>query len=144
MMTPCRSAFAALALLMLATPGRTQAIAEDAPILRLDCGGIGLEESERMRAEVGMHALTVFFSTTEGGWVTDVETQVDEPLSGLRAEASCGPIGRSTCPRRGATASPRPTPASVRSTGSISRPRAAPACRYAGRSERDRPGAHAP
>ena len=58
MMAPCRSAFAALALLMLATPGRTQAIAEDAPILRLDCGGIGLEESERMRAEVGMHALT--------------------------------------------------------------------------------------
>lgn len=101
MMAPCRSAFAALALLMLATPGRTQAIAEDAPILRLDCGGIGLEESERMRAEVGMHALTVFFSTTEGGWVTDVETQVNEPLSGLRAEASCGPIGQVNVPTPG-------------------------------------------
>ena len=98
MMTPCRSAFAALALLMLATPGRTQAIAEDAPILRLDCGGIGLEESERMRAEVGIHALTLFFSTTEGGWVTDVETRVDEPLSGLRVEASCGPIGQVDVP----------------------------------------------
>ena len=101
MMTPCRSAFAALALLMLATPGRTQAIAEDAPILRLDCGGIGLEESERMRAEVGMHALTVFFSTTAGGWVTDVETRVDEPLSGLRVEASCGPIGQVDVPAPG-------------------------------------------
>ena len=101
MMAPCRSAFAALALLMLATPGRTQAIAEDAPILRLDCGGIGLEESERMRAEVGMHALTVFFSTTAGGWVTDVETRVDEPLSGLRVEASCGPIGQVDVPAPG-------------------------------------------
>ena len=101
MMTPCRSAFAALALLMLATPGRTQAIAEDAPILRLDCGGIGLEESERMRAEVGMHALTVFFSTTAGGWVTDVETRVDEPLSGQRVEASCGPIGQVDVPAPG-------------------------------------------
>ena len=101
MMTPCRSAFAALALLMLATPGRTQAIAEDAPILRLDCGGIGLEESERMRAEVGMHALTVFFSTTAGGWVTDVETRVDEPLSGLRVEASCGPISQVDVPAPG-------------------------------------------
>ena len=101
MMAPCRSAFAALALLMLATPGRTQAIAEDAPILRLECGGIGLEESERMRAEVGMHALTVFFSTTAGGWVTDVETRVDEPLSGLRVEASCGPIGQVDVPAPG-------------------------------------------
>ena len=101
MMTPCRSAFAALALLMLATPGRTQAIAEDAPILRLDCGGIGLEESERMRAEVGMHALTVFFSTTAGGWVSDVETRVDEPLSGQRVEASCGPIGQVDVPAPG-------------------------------------------
>ncbi len=101
MMAPCRSAFAALALLMLATPGRTQAIAEDAPILRLDCGGIGLEESERMRAEVGMHALTVFFSTTAGGWVTDVETRVDEPLSGQRVEASCGPIGQVDVPAPG-------------------------------------------
>ena len=101
MMTPCKSAFAALALLMLATPGWTQAIAEDAPILRLECGGIGLEESERMRAEVGMHALTVFFSTTAGGWVTDVETRVDEPLSGLRAEASCGPIGQVDVPTPG-------------------------------------------
>ena len=70
-------------------------------MLRLDCGGIGLEESERMRAEVGMHALTVFFSTTEGGWITDVETQVDEPLSGLRAEASCGPIGQVDVPTPG-------------------------------------------
>ena len=101
MMAPCRSAFATLALLMLATPGWTQAIAEDAPILRLECGGIGLEESERMRAEVGMHALTLFFSTTEGGWVTDVETRVDEPLSGLRVEASCGPIGQVDVPAPG-------------------------------------------
>ena len=70
-------------------------------MLRLECGGIGLEESERMRAEVGMHALTLFFSTTEGGWVTDVETRVDEPLSGLRVEASCGPIGQVDVPAPG-------------------------------------------
>lgn len=101
MMKPCKSAFVALALLVLALPAWTQAVVEDALMLRLDCGGIGLEESERMRAEVGMHALTVFFSTTEGGWVTDVETQVDEPLSGLRAEASCGPIGQVDVPTPG-------------------------------------------
>ena len=101
MIHPCKRASAALALLMLAAPGWTQAVAQDAPMLRLDCGGIGLEESERMRAEVGMHALTLFFSTTEGGWVTDVETRVDEPLSGLRVEASCGPIGQVDVPAPG-------------------------------------------
>ena len=101
MIKPCKRAFAALALLMLAAPGWMQAVAEDAPMLRLDCGGIGLEESERMRAEGGMHALTLFFSTTEGGWVTDVETRVDEPLSGLRVEASCGPIGQVDVPAPG-------------------------------------------
>ena len=101
MIKPCKRAFAALALLMLAAPGWMQAVAEDAPMLRLDCGGIGLEESERMRAEVGMHALTLFFSTPEGGWVTDVETRVDEPLSGLRVEASCGPIGQVDVPAPG-------------------------------------------
>ena len=31
----------------------------------------------------------------------DVETQVDEPLSGLRAEASCGPIGQVDVPTPG-------------------------------------------
>ncbi|HPE03088.1 MAG TPA: hypothetical protein P5537_01860 [Thauera sp.] len=101
MMKPCKRAFVALALLVLALPAWTQAVVEDAPMLRLDCGGIGLEESERMRAEVGMHALTVFFSTTGGGWVTDVETQVDEPLSGQRVEASCGPIGQVDVPTPG-------------------------------------------
>ena len=101
MIKPCKRAFAALALLMLAAPGWMQAVAEDAPMLLLDCGGIGHEESERMRAEVGMHALTLFFSTTEGGWVTDVETRVDEPLSGLRVEASCGPIGQVDVPAPG-------------------------------------------
>ena len=34
-------------------------------------------------------------------WVTDVETEVDEPLSGLRAEASCGPIGQVDVPTPG-------------------------------------------
>ncbi len=101
MIKPCKRAFAALALLMLAAPGWMQAVAEDAPMLRLDCGGIGLEESERMRAEIDVHALTLLFSTIEGGWLTDVETRIEEPLSGQRVEASCGPIGQVDVPAPG-------------------------------------------
>ena len=77
-----------------ATPAFAQAAQEGSSALRLECGGIGLEESQRMRAEVAMHALTLFFSTTEGGFVTDVATRVDDPLGDRRVEASCGPIGQ--------------------------------------------------
>ena len=84
----------AFVLLVPAGSASAQAAAGDEPALRLECGGIGLEESQRMRAEVAMHALTLFFSTTEGGFVTDVATRVDDPLGDRRVEASCGPLGQ--------------------------------------------------
>ncbi len=84
-----------------ATPAFAQAAQEGASALRLECGGIGLEESQRMRAEVAMHALTLFFSTTEGGFVTDVATRVDDPLGDRRVEASCGPLGQLDVPEAG-------------------------------------------
>ncbi|WEN43721.1 hypothetical protein CKCBHOJB_03349 [Thauera sp. GDN1] len=89
--------FALLACAATLITGTDSAFAqqgEAAPALRLECGGIGLEESQRMRAEVGMHALTLFFSTMEGGFVTDVATRVDDPLGDRRVEASCGPLGQ--------------------------------------------------
>ena len=84
-----------------ATPAFAQAAQEGSSALRLECGGIGLEESQRMRAEVAMHALTLFFSTTEGGFVTDVATRVDDPLGDRRVEASCGPLGQLDVPEAG-------------------------------------------
>ncbi len=84
-----------------ATPAFGQAAQEASSALRLECGGIGLEESQRMRAEVTMHALTVFFSTMEGGFIADVATQVDDPLGDRRVEASCGPIGQLDVPEVG-------------------------------------------
>ena len=91
----------AFVLLVPAVPASAQAVAGQDPALRLECGGIGLEESQRMRAEVVMHALTLFFSTTEGGFVTDVATRVDDPLGDRRVEASCGPLGQLDVPEAG-------------------------------------------
>ena len=62
--------------------------------LRLECGGIGLEESQRMRADAPMHALTLLFATTDGAYLADVATRIDDPLAGHRVEALCGPIGQ--------------------------------------------------
>ena len=91
----------AFVLLVPAGSASAQAAAGDEPALRLECGGIGLEESQRMRAEVVMHALTLFFSTTEGGFVTDVATRVDDPLGDRRVDASCGPLGQLDVPEAG-------------------------------------------
>ncbi|MHB1373493.1 MAG: hypothetical protein ACYC5W_07970 [Thauera sp.] len=96
----------ALALCVPALPVSAQSeasldAAAGSPALRLECGGIGLEESQRMRAEVAMHALTLFFSTTEGGFITDVATRVDDLLGDRRVEASCGPIGQLDVPEAG-------------------------------------------
>lgn len=62
--------------------------------LSLRCGGIGLEASQRMRAEVAMHALTLVFSSEDGAYLTDVHTRVDDPLGNQRVEATCGPVGQ--------------------------------------------------
>lgn len=91
-------AFTALAAV---GPVAAQGVMEGDAMLRLECGGIGLEESQRMRAEVAMHALTLFFSTIEGSFITDVATRVDDPLADRRVEASCGPLGQLDVPEPG-------------------------------------------
>ena len=91
----------ALGVLVPIASVSAETVARDESALRLECGGIGLEESQRMRAEVAMHALTLFFSTTEGGFVTDVATRVDDPLGDRRVEASCGPLGQLDVPESG-------------------------------------------
>ena len=52
-------------------------------------------------AATALHALTLVFSTTEGGFVTDVATRVDDPLGDRRVEASCGPLGQLDVPEAG-------------------------------------------
>lgn len=91
----------ASALVLSAAPMSARAVTNGEAMLRLECGGIGLEESQRMRAEAAMHALTLFFSTTEGGFITDVVTRVDDPLGDRRVEVSCGPIGQLDVPDAG-------------------------------------------
>ena len=91
----------AVTLITVAAPALAQPAQDASLALRLECGGIGLEESQRMRAEVAMHALTLFFSTTEGSFVTDVATRVDDPLADRRVESSCGPIGQLDVPAPG-------------------------------------------
>lgn len=78
----------ALACLVLAGPAQ----ADEA--LRLNCGGVGLDESEGMRAEAGKHALTLLLTTPDGDYLGDVHLRVEDPLKNRQAEANCGPIGQ--------------------------------------------------
>src|SRR5690606_26303812 len=71
------------------------------PMLRLECGGIGLEESQRMRAEGRMHALMILFLAVDGSYLGEVDVRVDDPLGDQRVQASCGPIGLVDVPAAG-------------------------------------------
>ncbi len=98
LLRPILARLVALTLAMAALPASAQGMESAAAMLRLECGGIGLEESARMRAERAMHALTLLFSTTAGDFITDVMVKVDDPLNDRRVEASCGPIGQLDVP----------------------------------------------
>lgn len=94
--TALRSALLSLLL------GTTLPLAAQEPEIVLVCGGIGIEESLPMRQAQQAHALTVLFATTEGGYVTDVRTRIDTPLSGAVAEHErCGPVGQIDVARAG-------------------------------------------
>lgn len=61
--------------------------------ISLVCGGIGVDESTRLRADTGEHALTILFTTTDGAYLAGVQTRVDDPLNDLTAASECGPVG---------------------------------------------------
>ncbi|HRP25038.1 hypothetical protein [Thauera sp.] len=85
---------ACLLLVVAAAPVSAQVEQLRGGSLSLRCGGIGLEASQRMRAEVAMHALTLLFSSEDGAYLTDVQTRVDNPLGNQSVEVSCGPIAQ--------------------------------------------------
>src|SRR5690606_40185849 len=91
-----RSATLAL-LLSAALPAAAQE-----PAITMTCGGIGLEESLPMRQAQQGHALTVLFATESGGYVADVRTRIDSPMSGAVAEHErCGPVAQVDVTRAG-------------------------------------------
>lgn len=71
------------------------------PVISLQCGGIGKDESDRMISEAGLHSLAILFVTADGSYLSDIDTYIDEPLKGLRTEARCGPVGLVDVPSSG-------------------------------------------
>ena len=69
--------------------------------LAIECGGIGSDEAQRMRAEAGRHALMILFIAEDGSFLSEVGTRIDDPLADLRVEASCGPVGLVDVPVEG-------------------------------------------
>ena len=69
--------------------------------LAIECGGIGSDEAQRMRAEAGRHALMILFVAEDGSFLSEVGIRIDDPLADLRVEASCGPVGLVDVPVEG-------------------------------------------
>ncbi len=89
------------AALAPAGPLAAQPPATAGATLRLECGGIGVDESQRMRAEAGLHALLILFAAADGSYLADVATRIDDPLGDQRVEAACGPVGLVDVPAAG-------------------------------------------
>lgn len=68
---------------------------------QLVCGGIGSDESARLLAETPKHALTIIFAATDGGYLSEVETEVTGAKGVTVTDSSCGPIGQVDVPKAG-------------------------------------------
>jgi hypothetical protein len=90
-MNRCHAVLVALMTFMLA--GTLHASEVLAPRITLACGGIGEDESARMRALEKAHALTMIFALRDGTYITDVMVRIEDPLADLHIERACGPIG---------------------------------------------------
>ncbi|MDE2584859.1 MAG: hypothetical protein KGN39_05620 [Betaproteobacteria bacterium] len=88
-----------LAALAPSAARAADAAADGAP--QLVCGGIGSDESARLLAESPKHALTIIFAATDGGYLSDVQTEVSGPKGAMAKNPSCGPIGQVDVPRAG-------------------------------------------
>lgn len=70
-------------------------------VITLACGGVGADESTRMRGLEKAHALTIIFAAQDGSYLSGVATRVGDPLADLQIERKCGPIGLVDVPSAG-------------------------------------------
>jgi hypothetical protein len=75
-----------LALLLAAT--RVAASAQ-----AFTCGGVGVDEQQRMKAQASGHDLMLTFATSNGSYMADVEVRIRDARGATVLDASCdGPI----------------------------------------------------
>ena len=67
--------------------------AGDSPIT-LHCGGIGSDESSAMLAESKQQSLTLLYVSSDGHYMSDVQTRIESVKGEHSAEQACGPIGQ--------------------------------------------------
>lgn len=83
---------------LLAAPTARAADAPDAGAevqgqggVRLECGGVGLDESAPLRSARG-HALQLLFTDMDGAWLADVDVRIRNAAGSVLAETRCGPV----------------------------------------------------
>lgn len=75
---------------LLASACTAAALAQPAPYA---CGGVGLDEQQRMKDEARNRDLMLTFATTTGSYVADVAVRIRDSRGGTVIDANCdGPI----------------------------------------------------
>ncbi|WP_303785759.1 hypothetical protein [Azovibrio restrictus] len=82
-----------LGLLCLAPLPALAQTAADSPVT-LQCGGIGSDESSAMLAESKQQSLTLLYVSSDGHYMSDVQTRIESVKGEHVAEQNCGPIGQ--------------------------------------------------
>jgi hypothetical protein len=57
------------------------------------CGGVGVDEQQRMKAQAGSHDLMLTFATSSGAYLADVAVRIQDRRGAAVVDANCdGPI----------------------------------------------------
>lgn len=54
------------------------------------CGGVGVDESQRMKAQASGHDLMLTFATSSGAYLADVAVKIEGPAGATVVDATCG------------------------------------------------------
>ncbi|MFC5499985.1 carboxypeptidase regulatory-like domain-containing protein [Caenimonas terrae] len=71
-----------LALVLLATGAAASA-------QNFSCGGVGVDEQQRIKAEAGSHDLMLTFATSTGAYMADVAVRIQDRRGTSVLEATC-------------------------------------------------------
>jgi hypothetical protein len=97
----CQAAAGALAQASLHDPVPTAGGAAQAGASAFRCGGVGVDEQERFKAEAARHDALLTFATSNGAYVADVDVEVRQGGKTVLQGHCSGPLMLLDLPSRG-------------------------------------------
>ena len=88
----CQAAALAAAQSASATASATGSAQAQAQAAAFQCGGVGTDDQQRMKAEASKHGLLLTFATTSGAYLADVDVQISRGGQPVLQGRCTGPL----------------------------------------------------